>query len=395
MNPSLIIGFFMPKKTVLHSYTDPAALDRLLLLIAVFIRYPGIGGGSAGQTGVHRNALAIVATQLQAMALELGYEHLATSVPTLRKDIEFLRRYGILEDRMYRWGYYLGTGVFTRPELGLAVQALRDLGEPLGDRTLQNLYANLEKRLRGLDLGDEPLYPVRSQLSNLIIETDPEQMRQQNSYRETLFEKLPELETAIVAGQPIKLHYQQSPYQNPSYQYLRVYPLQLLYHDVAWYLVTDEVDSGYLAAVRLDRLSSHLQELKNLTPRGRIVQRERLKVVEKLLKAGWGISLGSPEQQRLELAGEPLVAVKVRFYRSIARFIVEGSKRHSRQRIHEIYDATGKLEAVDYGVSLPERSLEEFWRWVRRFGSETQVLSPPAAVARFQEEARALVDRYQ
>jgi predicted DNA-binding transcriptional regulator YafY len=395
MSPSLIIGFFMPKKTVLHPYTDPAALDRLLLLIAVFIRYPGIGDGSAEQAGVHRSALAIVATQLQAMAVELGYEHLATSVPTLRKDIEFLRRYGILEDRMYRWGYYLGTGVFTRPELGLAVQALRDLGEPLGDRTLQTLYANLEKRLRGLELGDEPLYPVRSQLSTLIVDTNPDLMREQGNYRETLFEKLPELERAIVAGQPIELYYRQSPYQNLSHQFLRVYPLQLLYHDVAWYLVTDEVDSGYLAAVRLDRLSSHLQELQNLTPRGKIVQRERLKVAEKLFKAGWGISLGSREQQRLELAGEPLVAVKVRFYRSIARFIVEGSKRHSRQRIHEIYDGDGKLEAVDYRVSLPERSLEEFWRWVRRFGSESQVLSPPAAVARFQEEARALVDRYQ
>jgi predicted DNA-binding transcriptional regulator YafY len=105
--------------------------------------------------------------------------------------------------------------------------------------------------------------------------------------------------------------------------------------------------------------------------------------------AGWEISLGSPEQQRLELAGEPLVAVKVRFYRSVAPFILEGSKRHARQKIKAI------LEFVDYGVSLPGRSLEEFWRWVRRFGSEAQVLSPAAAVVRFREEARALVDRYQ
>jgi predicted DNA-binding transcriptional regulator YafY len=111
--------------------------------------------------------------------------------------------------------------------------------------------------------------------------------------------------------------------------------------------------------------------------------------------AGWEISLGSPEQQRLELAGEPLVAVKVRFYRSVAPFILEGSKRHARQKIKAVYDDRGILEFVDYGVSLPGRSLEEFWRWVRRFGSEAQVLSPAAAVVRFREEARALVDRYQ
>jgi predicted DNA-binding transcriptional regulator YafY len=176
--------------------------------------------------------------------------------------------------------------VFTRPELGLAVQALRDLGEPLGDRTLQNLYANLEKRLRGLELGDEPLYPVRSQLSTLIVDTNPDLMREQDNYRETLFEKLPELEMAIVTGQPIELYYRQSPYQNPSQRFLQVYPLQLLYHDVAWYLVTDEVESGYLAAVRLDRLSGHLKELTELLPRGKKVQLDRLKVVQRLWRAG-------------------------------------------------------------------------------------------------------------
>jgi len=43
--------------------------------------------------------------------------------PTLRKDLETLRRYGILDRQMYRWGYYLGTGALRRDELQVAFNA--------------------------------------------------------------------------------------------------------------------------------------------------------------------------------------------------------------------------------------------------------------------------------
>jgi WYL domain len=379
-----------------HPYREQAALDRLLLLITTLLRHPGIGCPDEDDSHIkeeHHSALALVATQLQKLALAQGYSNIADSVPTLRKDLEFLRKYQIIEDRMYRWGYFLGTGVFTRPELQVAIHALKDVGQQLGDPAVNDLHQKLTKRLRGVEFSEEIIYPVRSQLNRVIVSTDPEQMRSQGIYQETLFDRLTELENAIVAGQPIELYYRQSPYQNLGQQFLRVYPLQLLYYDVAWYLITEDVESGYLAAVRLDRLSSHLQNLEG-EPRGKKMQLDQLKAVHRLLQVGWGISLGSVTQQQQELAGATPVKVKVRFFAEVAPFIKEGNKRHPRQKIHEKHNTQGKLEYVDYSVNLPDRALADFFRWVRRFGSQAVVLSPPESAQQFRDEALLLAARY-
>jgi predicted DNA-binding transcriptional regulator YafY len=387
----------MKKLPDAHPYQDRTALNRLLLLIAVFIRQPGIGcpdERNLALTGAHHNALASVATGLEQLSIDLDREIAASSVPTLRKDLEFLRKYGIIEERMYRWGYYLGTGIFSHQELQVAVQALKDIGDRLGDPSVRDLYQKLEKRLRGLELGERDLYPVRSQLNQSIVHTNPDRMREQKLYRETLFDRLSEVETAIVTGQGIEIYYARAPYQTGMTQHLQVYPLQLIYHDVAWYLICDRIDSGYLAVIRLDRLSSHLCQLTHLPPRGKSAQLDRLKVVDQLLKNGWGLSLGSNEQQFQELDGAEGIEVKVRFFKNVAPFIQEGEKRHHRQKIVIKKDLNGKLEFVDYSVVLPERSLPEFFRWVRRFGSQALVLSPEKYVEEFRREVKLLAELY-
>ena len=40
---------------------------------------------------------------------------------------------------MYRWGYYLGTGIFSDRELQVAAQALKDIGDRLGDPSVRDL----------------------------------------------------------------------------------------------------------------------------------------------------------------------------------------------------------------------------------------------------------------
>jgi predicted DNA-binding transcriptional regulator YafY len=387
----------MKKPISSHPYQEQTALNRLLLLIAVLIRTPGIGypeEEDRSPTGAHHNALALVAAALNQLSIDLDREIAASSVPTLRKDLEFLRKYGIIEDRMYRWGYYLGTGIFSQQELPIAVQALKDIGDRLGDSNVRNLYQKLEKRLRGLELGERDLYPVRSQLNQSIVHTNPDRMREQKLYRETLFDRLSEVETAIVTGQGVELYYARAPYQTGTTQHLQVYPLQLIYHDVAWYLICERIDSGYLAAIRLDRLSSHLSQLTHLPPRGKSAQLDRLKVVNRLLQDGWGLSLGSNEQQFQELDGAKGIEVKVRFFKNVAPFIQEGEQRHHRQKIVIKKDPNGKLEFINYSIVLPERSLPEFLRWVRRFGSQALVLSPEKYVEEFRQEIRLLAELY-
>jgi predicted DNA-binding transcriptional regulator YafY len=387
----------MKKLPDAHPYQDQTALNRLLLLIAVFIRQPGIGcpaESNLALTGTHHNALASVATGLEQLSIDLDREIAASSVPTLRKDLEFLRKYGIIEERMYRWGYYLGTGIFSHQELQVAVQALKDIGNRLGDPSVRDLYQKLEKRLRGLELGERDLYPVRSQLNQSIVHTNPEQMREQKLYRATLFDRLSEVETAIVTGQAIEIYYARAPYQTGTTHHLQVYPLQLIYHDVAWYLICDRIDSGYLAAIRLDRLSNHLCQLTHLPPRGKSAQLDRLKVVDRLLHDGWGLSLGSNEQQFQELNGAEGIEVKVRFFGKVAPFIQEGEKRHPRQKIVVKKDLNGKLDFINYSIILPERSTPEFFRWVRQFGSQALILSPEKYVEEFRREVSLLAELY-
>lgn len=112
----------MPRPPELHPYSDRTAFTRLMLLIAAFVRHPGIGSAepNAEPTAQHHNALEVVRDRLQQLVQDLGFALPPYSAARIRKDVETLRDYGILERRMYRWSYYLSTGALTREELAAA-----------------------------------------------------------------------------------------------------------------------------------------------------------------------------------------------------------------------------------------------------------------------------------
>ena len=124
---------------------------------------------------------------------------------------------------------------------------------------------------------------------------------------------------------------------------------------------------------------------------------ENLKKAYRLLEKGWGLSLGNVEEQRLELAGELLLTpVKVRFYAPVAIFILEGDRRHSSQKITNITKdkSTGDLLSVDYAVSLPKRSFDEFLLWVYRYMNSVEIISPLELVEKHHQAAQSLINRY-
>jgi predicted DNA-binding transcriptional regulator YafY len=96
------------------------------------------------------------------------------------------------------------------------------------------------------------------------------------------------------------------------------------------------------------------------------------------------------------LQGDEAVLVQVRFFDQVAPFIREGEQRHPRQKIKlGKKNADGKLAFINYSIVLPERSLDEFFRWVRRFGSQALVIAPEKYVEEFRQEAQLLIERYQ
>jgi predicted DNA-binding transcriptional regulator YafY len=384
----------MAKKPTLHPYADRLSFTRLLLLIATLVRYPGVGSPDPTATpnsGKHHDALEAVKTQLREFAAAQGVDFPDDypSLPTLRKDLQALRDYGILDRRMYRWGYYLGTGAMSHEELKVAFNALASQAEYQGDPQVRQIYQTLERRLRGLDLDSHGnfFYPVRASLNRPIIYTDPTEMIAKGKLRHTLFHCLETVENAIALGQPVELYRMRDPYQQ-RLDYLQVYPLQLFYHDIAWYLLYEEYDSGHLAVQRIDRCKNYCQIL-DPQGRGQAAQWESLNTARALMQAGWGIYLGEPEPQKLERQGKlPFANVKVRFFPPSATFILEGECRHPSQKIH------GDEERLDYTVKLPPRSLPEFSRWVYRHMGNAQVLSPPELVEKHRQAALRVYDRY-
>ncbi|MEH1903380.1 MAG: hypothetical protein V7L04_18690 [Nostoc sp.] len=89
-------------------------------------------------------------------------------------------------------------------------------------------------------------------------------------------------------------------------------------------------------------------------------------ITYRLLEAGWGLKLGSREDQQREILGElELVEVQVRFFSEVMEFIQKGEKRHPKQKIElGTKGKNGKPTYVNYIVKLPKRSLEKFCRWV-------------------------------
>lgn len=389
----------MARKPQLHAYSDRSAFERLLCLIATFVHYPGIGGPELmleKTTEGHHQSLEAVQEALQKIAQIYKIDLPYCAIPTLRKDLETLRHHGVLDRRMYRWGYYLGTGAMRREELQMALQALAIQAESQGDSRVRQMYQDLSRRLRGLnlELGGQLFYPVRSQLNRVIVHTDPEEMMRKGQYRRTLFHHLAALETAITQGQAIEIYRATNPYNPQQVGYMTVWPLQLMYADVAWYLVYEHYESQHLEIERVDRFSDHWRLLP-IENRGTTSQCERLQVAHDLLAAGWGLFLGSPEQQRLEREGQlSLITVTVRFFPPVTAFILEGEQRHPQQTIHKGKGAKGEVTHVDYTIKLPERSLDEFVRWVNRFMQYAQVLTPPELVEKHQAAAQQLLSRY-
>jgi len=390
----------MAKKPTPHPYADKLTFDRIMLLIATLVNHPGIGySDTETSDGKYRDALLEVQSKLQEIAAASGIEFPENypATPTIRKDLETLRSYGILDKRMYRSGYYLGTGAMTREELQVAFQALASQAKYQGNPQVRRIYEKLTKLLRGLDieLKGELFYPVRQHLNRAIIYTDPVEMLDRQEYQNTLFHKLDIVETAIVRGQSIALYRQSDHYGKGNIGFRQIWPLQLIYHDIAWYLICQYCENGHLTVERVNRFTDYC-EIIDPEGRGLAAQEQNLKIAQKLLKNGWGLFLGNPEQQQAELQGQlKLQRVKVRFFERVVGFILEGSRRHPRQKIKEgPRDSCGNLLYVDYQIDLPDRSENEFSLWVQRYMDSAQVLGPPSLVEKHRQAAKDLVARY-
>lgn len=245
-----------------------------------------------------------------------------------------------------------------------------------------------------MQLTETLFYPIRTHIDRAIIYTKPEEMMSRQCYRGTLYERLDELESAIVQGEAVELFRCRNPHQSSKTQYIQIYPLQLVYSDIAWYLLHEDCQTQHLALSRIDRLSDHFKTI-NEEKRSLKRQLNSVETAHRLLESGWGRNLGTVEDQKLEKQGlMPLTEVIVRFFPEAMLFILEGEKRHLSQEIREGLDENGKTAYVDYVLKLPKRSFNEFCYWVCRFMGNAQFIAPIELIEKHKEMAQNLIIRY-
>jgi hypothetical protein len=395
----------MAKKPELHPYSDRHSFERLMLLIATLIKYPGVGCITqehkiSREKGNHHDALVILQQKVRELGKSIGIEfkEKAPATATLNRDLQTLREYEILERRMYRWGYYLGTGVMDKYELKAAFEALESMAVYQGEPSIRQIYHKLKQRIKGFELGkkEDFFYPVRQNINQAINYTDPEEMILKGRNQHTLYHHMDKLEEAIIKGQAIDIARKKDLYEQKNVGLETVIPLQIIYYDISWYLIYQSCKNNQLIIGRINRFSDHYEVVSEAAANLE-TKRESLKKVYQLLETGWGLNLGSLEEQELELRGKlTFEEIKVRFYPPVSEFIREGELRHQKQKVKlgkKIINSN-KYAYVDYLIALPPRSLNEFRFWLQRYGACAEVIYPSSLRQLHDEEAIALSARY-
>ena len=233
--------------------------------------------------------------------------YLPGELATLRKDLEkILTPYGFRNrNDNVRHGYCLGTAVLSPPRLRELHNVVRQAAGRLADPSAQDLLAELDERLGWAGISADGLPPVRSYARHAVV--DAALVRRDSLAAPRRAEAI---EAAIVEHRRVLL--QRYPgvgsFADSPDGELRVWPLQLIFHNVGWYLLFehDQIgqEQGLIRSERLDRLalrSAH-GDLRR-SPEEHAAALERL---ERLLHHSGGIYFGGDlEQQRAIASPSP------------------------------------------------------------------------------------------
>lgn len=393
--------------TATHSYSDKKVFDRLIGTIYFIVNQPFLpdaGGGSLGTLEKKLNQAGFI-------------EPDKSGLTKLRKDIEnVLKPYKIIPEFPMRSGYFAGTGILDQQELIKVYEIIQSQAKSLDDPLVVDFSNTFEKRMLQAKLinPDDKIYPVRSIAHNSIVD-------EKHLHETSLLKKLPYLEAAIVKGQLIEINRfsGSAKYESDAKSFIHVYPLQIVFHNLAWYLGFECIrgeEPGLLRFERLDRL--FLGNPQNQS-RDRQSQEKSLEKLHKLLKGSVGIFLGnSTTDQRKFLSqdqkihSQVCITIELWFNDTTYRFIIEGTKRFAQIKMSRpqfpgsvnlpksIFCWSEKTPDKDFPnrfqVVLAKWSIEDFdlWRWIVGFGGNVKVIDPPELVNKVKQIAQGILDNY-
>ncbi|MCP9904599.1 WYL domain-containing protein [Cyanobium sp. BA5m-10] len=262
--------------------------------------------------------------------------YLSGETATLRKDLEkILTPYGFRNrNDNVRHGYCLGTAVLSAARLQELHNVLRQSAGRLADPSAQNLLVELDERLGWAGISANGGAPVRSYARHAVVDTALVRRDSLAAPR-----RADAIEAAIVEHRRVLL--QRYPgvgsFADSPEGELRVWPLQLIFHNVGWYLLFEEDqvghEQGLIRSERLDRLASPPSngDLRR-SPEEHAAALARL---ERLLHHSGGIYFGSDLEQQLAIASpsaqrrsQALVTLRICCAPWAFAFIREGLQRY-------------------------------------------------------------------
>lgn len=404
-----------------HHYSDWDTFKRLFKTIRYIIQNPLTQEEHHLQDKLlnpQRRRIDILANQLIGARILVS----STEQGMLRKDIEWvLHPYRIFPEATMRRGYYLGTGILNRDDL-LQIYQLVDkqvlsLDNPIETRAVNRLRQGLE--WARFDLKN--LYPVRSIAGGNIVNSD----LLSNQSLATADESQ-KLEQAIRSGQAIRVgrfkgagQYQEQPDSEKI-----IWPLQIVFHNIAWYLgyeLAEGDQKGLYCYERLDRLYQSGPVGK---PRSHAEQKRSLDSLELLRSQSYGLYLGgavAPQQALLQIKTlaarlKLMQVLELRFSERLFRFVSEGTQRFpdgqvkmtlppdrhlltalpGLKKIYSLPKAADPTHPYQMKVWLPAWSIQEVTlkNWIMGMGGEVKVLGPTELCDRIIENHRAAAALY-
>lgn len=327
-----------------------------------------------------------------------------------REDICYcIKPYQLLPEFDMKKGYFAGTAIFSKSELNKIFQLLQSQSqqEYFQDPVAGDVYDTFQKRMIDSHLleGDEP-YPIRVIGTKSIV----------NVEKHT--QKFEGLEKAIKKGELLELSYLpgSAKWTTNRNLKLKVYPLQIVFHNIAWYLgyeIEEGENNGLLAFERIDRI-----KLKNVQSQRIIKQQKKsLDNLSKLYIASAGLYLGddvkkqqsflknSKERKKLEVR-VLLYATELSF-----KFICEGTQRFHKIKMsvpdwfeglnydRQLFNLPENIPPYKYRIEItvPEWSLKDIdlIRWISGWGREVRVIEPQQLIQTIKAKGEEIEEIYR
>ena len=389
----------------IHPYTDWEPFHRLESLIIFMTHHPCLFDPEKG------SLKTLVDAMIQAG--EFPYDCSAS----IRKDIEkVLKPYGLMPSHPMKKGYYLGTAILSRSELLQVFQLLQAQATSLTDSASLSVYETFKQRLEYSKIATSDIYPVRAIANRTIVDHD---LLPGSSIAHT-----PQLiEEAILAGQLLEFRHLQGAARYPNQAelgFFKAWPLQLVFHNIAWYLgyeLAEGASQGLLCFERLDRL---FLGQKQTQARDMKTQQISLAKLQKLYQASSSIYLGRDAQlQRQYLSAKSgqrrhlEITLELWFSDYIFQFVSEGTNRFPQHKMQMSPKLTGTTSSKKermfslpktgdprfpnrFQVRLPCWSVDDIdlQRWILTYGNDVKVVQPPQLVAKLTEISQAMARIY-